>query len=568
MQIRKQHLRLFIPILLGLFFSLGDHVATHDGVLDLCSKMIWFQALEFSMYYVVLYVVFELLIGHINNEQGGIKIALGSCFHRREPSIAKSRCRLSHLIIYCIFIATAWSFWLYLLRSGIFWSDTSQQILQYYCVETLSDHHPVLVTFIYGLFCEFGTAVFGSATKGLVILGAIQLYSAALLISLICSDFYHFSANSILCFIVVVFFAIFPVFPVMICSIAKDSLSIVFFLGYIWLFFRFLLSKNLSVLEIFGIVLFSIIASLTKKTMGYIIFGVDVLLCLYTFNLSKKCCVKILLSSVFFSLTVFVLVPQLYAAANVLPGGKQEMIAPIIQQVAHDVKYSKDEMTNEDLNVIDKFLLTNVCDIPSMYNWGCVDSIKDIIRYPLTPVRGVNDESYFNKFIKLWAVNSMKDPKGHLEAWIGLIDGWITFRTDQDGSGNYLVLPMYSGWYYEPVDKVIDWTPTCSAGASVAQQIYLSIQSLPIINALFFRSTWASIIPLFLLFYVLGDKYSGSKKGALLILSPVLITCLTLLIVPISIVGGEPTRYVFSNICLIPILVLALSLDSLFYNHG
>ena len=511
MQIRKQHLRLFIPILLGLFFSLGDHVATHDGVLDLCSKMIWFQALEFSMYFVVLFVVFELLIGHINNEQGGIKIALGSCFHRREPSIAKSRCRLSHLIIYCIFIATAWSFWLYLLRSGIFWSDTSQQILQYYCVETLSDHHPVLVTFIYGLFCEFGTAVFGSATKGLVILGAIQLYSAALLISLICSDFYHFSANSILCFIVVVFFAIFPVFPVMICSIAKDSLSIVFFLGYIWLFFRFLLSKNLSVLEIFGIVLFSIIASLTKKTMGYIIFGVDVLLCLYTFNLSKKCCVKILLSSVFFSLTVFVLVPQLYAAANVLPGGKQEMIAPIIQQVAHDVKYSKDEMTNEDLNVIDKFLLTNVCDIPSMYNWGCVDSIKDIIRYPLTPVRGVNDESYFNKFIKLWAVNSMKDPKGHLEAWIGLIDGWITFRTDQDGSGNYLVLPMYSGWYYEPVDKVIDWTPTCSAGASVAQQIYLSIQSLPIINALFFRSTWASIIPLFLLFYVLGDKYSGSK---------------------------------------------------------
>lgn len=568
MQIRKQHLRLFIPILLGLFFSLGDYVATHDGVLDLCSKMIWFQALEFSMYFVVLFVVFELLIGHINNEQGGIKIALGSCFHRREPSIAKSRCRLSHLIIYFIFIATAWSFWLYLLRSGIFWSDTSQQILQYYGVETLSDHHPVLVTFIYGLFCEFGTAVFGSATKGLVILGAIQLYSAALLISLICSDFYHFGANSILCFIVVVFFAIFPVFPVMICSIAKDSLSIIFFLGYIWLFFRFLLSKNLSVLEIFGIVLFSIIASLTKKTMGYIIFGVDVLLCLYTFNLSKKCCVKILLSSVFFSLTVFVLVPQLYAAANVLPGGKQEMIAPIIQQVAHDVKYSKDEMTNEDLNVIDKFLLTNVCDIPSKYNWGCVDSIKDIIRYPLTPIRGVNDESYFNKFIKLWAVNSMKDPKGHLEAWIGLIDGWITFRTDQDGSGNYLVLPMYSGWYYEPVDKVIDWTPTCSAGASVAQQIYLSIQSLPIINALFFRSTWASIIPLFLLFYVLGDKYSGSKKGALLILSPVLITCLTLLIVPISIVGGEPTRYVFSNICLIPILVLALSLDSLFYNHG
>lgn len=568
MQIRKQHLRLFIPILLGLFFSLGDYVATHDGVLDLCSKMIWFQALEFSMYFVVLFVVFELLIGHINNEQGGIKIALGSCFHRREPSIAKSRCRLSHLIIYFIFIATAWSFWLYLLRSGIFWSDTSQQILQYYGVETLSDHHPVLVTFIYGLFCEFGTAVFGSATKGLVILGAIQLYSAALLISLICSDFYHFGANSILCLIVVVFFAIFPVFPVMICSIAKDSLSIVFFLGYIWLFFRFLLSKNLSVLEILGIVLFSIIASLTKKTMGYIIFGVDVLLCLYTFNLSKKCCVIILLSSVFFSLTVFVLVPQLYAAANVLPGGKQEMIAPIIQQVAHDVKYSKDEMTNEDLNVIDKFLLTNVCDIPSKYNWGCVDSIKDIIRYPLTPVRGVNDESYFNKFIKLWAVNSMKDPKGHLEAWIGLIDGWITFRTDQDGSGNYLVLPMYSGWYYEPVDKVIDWNPTCSAGASVAQQIYLSIQSLPIINALFFRSTWASIIPLFLLFYVLGDKYSGSKKGALLILSPVLITCLTLLIVPISIVGGEPTRYVFSNICLIPILVLALSLDSLFCNHG
>ena len=520
------------------------------------------------MYFVVLFVVFELLIGHINNEQGGIKIALGSCFHRREPSIAKSRCRLSHLIIYFIFIATAWSFWLYLLRSGIFWSDTSQQILQYYGVETLSDHHPVLVTFIYGLFCEFGTAVFGSATKGLVILGAIQLYSAALLISLICSDFYHFGANSILCLIVVVFFAIFPVFPVMICSIAKDSLSIVFFLGYIWLFFRFLLSKNLSVLEILGIVLFSIIASLTKKTMGYIIFGVDVLLCLYTFNLSKKCCVKILLSSVFFSLTVFVLVPQLYATANVFPGGKQEMIAPIIQQVAHDVKYSKDEMTNEDLNVIDKFLLTNVCDIPSKYNWGCVDSIKDIIRYPLTPIRGVNDESYFNKFIKLWAVNSMKDPIGHLEAWIGLIDGWITFRTDQDGSGNYLVLPMYSGWYYEPVDKVIDWNPTCSAGASVAQQIYLSIQSLPIINALFFRSTWASIIPLFLLFYVLGDKYSGSKKGALLILSPVLITCLTLLIVPISIVGGEPTRYVFSNICLIPILVLALSLDSLFCNHG
>ena len=246
----------------------------------------------------------------------------------------------------------------------------------------------------------------------------------------------------------------------------------------------------------------------------------------------------------------FAIVPKVVLpAAGVLPGGKQEMIAVAIQQVAHDAVFDEGTLSDEDRNLIDNFLPISYNKLSDCCDWQIVDPIKG---------RSLKDESLVGEFLQLWAKQTIKNPLGHLEAWLGLVDGWISFRTDLDCTPNYMVVCSYSGWHDEGIEKVTDWNDQQTKGGKAAETIYRTAESIPLLSILFMRSTWATIIPFFALFSLMGKQRGNRLKGFVL-LAPLSLSMLTLAIVPVSIMGGEPTRYLFAMVCASPFLLLGVN---------
>lgn len=69
------------------------------------------------------------------------------------------------------------------LFPGVYWSDTSKQLLIHYGVEEFTDHHPFALTYLFGAFADFGEQTFGNPILGLHCLIVLQLIAAIMLLS-------------------------------------------------------------------------------------------------------------------------------------------------------------------------------------------------------------------------------------------------------------------------------------------------------------------------------------------------------------------------------------------------
>lgn len=135
---------------------------------------------------------------------------------------------------------------------------------------------------------------------------------------------------------------------------------------------------------------------------------------------------------------------------------------------------------------------------------------------------------------------------------MGLVRGWFSF-SNNDGTPNYMVVCTESAWYYDPILKYIPQWPLNAYRSDTARSVYDMEQSIPVLNALFSRALWASILPSFMLFMAL--RQGKGKLSRVASMLPVDMSFVYLLLVPVSGMGGEPTRYVLQLICVAPLFL-------------
>lgn len=549
-------MRWALPLILGLLFTLGDTVAANNGKLEMNFSILLPVFCCFAFLFCGLFnsidKIIILLTWPSSTEASNSHMLKKHIIIDKVDSFFFHRKKWASTVLLFLTIILCWLPWLLLFFPGVFWSDTSQELLEHFGLATLSDHHPYCMTLILGWFADLGNMILGSVSKGLFLLICLQSIIAIYFFSRLIWELHDGGLGHICTLMLLLFVTLFPFIPLMFCSVAKDTLSCALFLGFILQIIIIVKSNGKKLLDrsvIASLTVCALIASLTKKTVGYV-----VLLCLLALLLAyknRKAIFRTLGSIAVIITIVFIAFPKIILPEfYVQPGGKQEAIATLIQQVAHDVTYNGDDLSDSDRKLIDDFLLVNCTDIPSRYDWQIADPIKG---------RGLHNDSKMVDFIKLWAKNSLKHPLGHLESWLGLVDGWITFRTDLQGSPNYMVVLTYSGWHDEGIENCTDWNDQITDGGRIAETIYRVVQSLPIISLLFYRSTWATIVPFLSLFLLLG-KSQRSRLERLVLAMPLLASLIPLAITPVSVMGGEPTRYLFSIVCTAPFLICASAL--------
>lgn len=536
--------RIIVPLILGVMFALGDEASNPDGRIlqswsALLSKMVLFCAL-----FCLLFHLADALLARLHEKQA-TALADAQDVHRFFGHTWSVGDWLKNAAV----IIVCWLPYIFWLFPGVYWSDTSKQLLIHYGVEKFTDHHPFTLTYLFGWFADFGQWAFNNPIYGLYLIIVVQLIAAPLIFSWLILYTRKMGISPLLCNIELAFFALFPLFPVMFSSLAKDTISVLFFIPFCILFVDVIRSKGalLSTPWIIMAILFcGLMTCLSKKAGVYVV--VPSLLLMFIIHVSKKAKVIAFAIGAVIAIIMMVIIPKaIMPALNIEPGGKQESIPFAIQQVAHDVKYNGEDMTPQEKKLVSDFLTIDYKKIPEAYDPQIADPVKGT---------SLKNPALFGDFVKLWLKKTVEHPVGHLESWMGLVRGWFSF-SNNDGTPSYMVVCTESAWYYDPILKYVPQWPLKASHSEAARSVYDMEQSVPVLNVLFSRAFWASILPCFMLYMALRPGKGKWHRVASLL--PVDMSFVYLLLVPVSGMGGEPTRYVLQLICIAPLFLAFMS---------
>ncbi len=542
--INHLEMRLIVPLVLGVMFGLGDEVSNPDGTILQSKVALPVKIVFFSTIFIILFYVVDCLVARLyrcrSDIVGNASVDKGTA-HR----FFDYRYSAGTILKNAVAIIVCWLPYIIWLFPGVYWSDTSKQLLIHYGVEKFTDHHPFALTYLFGWFADFGQWAFRNPIFGLYCLIVLQLAAAPLLFSWMISYTKKIGLPRGLCHVELAFFALFPVFPVMFSSLVKDTISVLFFIPFCILFVEIIRTRGeamnnpgvIAMLFICGL-----LVCLTKKAGIYVV--VPSLLLMFLIHVSKKAKAISFAIGAVIAIIMMVLIPKfVLPTLGIESGGKQESISFAIQQVAHDIKYNGSDMTDQEKKLVSNFLTIDYEKIPEVYDPQIADPVKGT---------SLKDPDLFSDFIKLWLKKTVEHPIGHLESWMGLVRGWFSF-SNNDGTPNYMVVCTESAWYYDPILKYIPQWPLNAYRSDTARSVYDMEQSIPVLNALFSRALWASILPSFMLFMAL--RQGKGKLSRVASMLPVDMSFVYLLLVPVSGMGGEPTRYVLQLICVAPLFL-------------
>lgn len=538
--LKKGELRIIVPLALGVMFALGDESSNPEGQIMQDRDALIVKALLFCALFCVLFRVADRLIAKVREAKKN------ESFEAQHHDFFEYGYTVKPWLKNALAIAVCWLPYIYWLFPGVYWSDTSKQLLIHYNVERFTDHHPFAVTYLFGWFADFGQWAFYNPIYGLYVLIIMQLIAAPLIFSWMILYTRKMGASQWSCHVELAFFSLFPLFPVMFSSLAKDTISVLFFIPFCILFVDGIRTKGTSLMKpkiIIALLLCGLLTCLTKKAGVYVVVP-SLLLMFLIVGLSRKAKAIAFALGVVIAVVMMVIIPKaVMPTLSVVPGGKQESIAFAIQQVAHDVKYNSEDITPQEKKLISDFLTIDYKKIPKAYDSQIADPVKGT---------SLKNPDLFSDFMKLWLKKTVEHPIGHLEAWMGLVRGWFSFANN-DGSPSNMVVCTESAWYYDSILKYVPQWPLKASKSNTARSVYDMEQSIPVFNVLFSRALWASILPCFMLYLALRPgKGKWSRMASLL---PVAMSFVYLLLVPVSGMGGEPTRYVLQLVCIAPLFL-------------
>lgn len=107
--------------------------------------------------------------------------------------------------------------------------DTTGQLVIFYSwanndgFRTLADHHPIFDTMVIGAVVYLFDAVFGGIKYGIMACVFLQLCVTAMAFSYAVCSVKRWGAPNIVLFVGALFFMIFPLIPITVCSLSKDT---------------------------------------------------------------------------------------------------------------------------------------------------------------------------------------------------------------------------------------------------------------------------------------------------------------------------------------------------------
>ena len=332
-------------------------------------------------------------------------------------------------------------------------------------------------------------------------------------------------------------------------SLAKDTIATPFFVFFSIMFCEIWRKRGTSLASpLFDVLLIDniLIASVTKKTGMYIIVLSLLLLAFAVRTWLVKAGVIVIAAIPY--LVVGVIAPTfILPALHIERGENSEVLAVPLQQVANVVHNHPSSLNNEDLDEIREIYQQEPERLQQEYCWYVSDPIKGQ-RIPPEDVHRLG---------RFWLRQMAGHPNDMTAGWAGLSASWFSFDVFSKGKPTQddLTILSSSTHHHPGVDQFTAWPNHTKGGLAFGRFYEQTLLMLPVVNVLFQKALWASVLPFFLVFVSLRNK----DWWRMLILNmPIIATLLTLVAGPTS-AYGEAVRYVLPLVYTIP-LFLCISL--------
>lgn len=358
------------------------------------------------------------------------------------------------------------------------------------------------------------------------------------------------------------FLCLFPVFPMMSMTITKDVTNAAAMMVWVLMFVK-LVDTDLTALKrpLFdlGFLIACLLASLTQK-LGMAIVAV----CLIALIFGHYRALLKIVAVVFATCTVVivgVLIPKYaYGPLRVIPGSSQAAIAMPIQMLGRTAHEFPEDVTPQEKRQVESYL---------MYDWGQVAyNYNPYITDPVTGFQLRSEKSNITDFLKAWSSIGLRHPLTYFSAFVALESGWFTFNgpiqcKSPDEQKNKTPVPMFM----RPITQTsankdtfgkVDHILSAGKRSKTVDQMYQATLAIPVVNTLFYVSTWTSIIPFFTLYY-LWRRRKFTMLNDWMRLLPYWISTASLLVYPVSLSTldnqDNPTRYMFHALMLAPLAI-------------
>lgn len=291
----------------------------------------------------------------------------------RKPEAASAK----HAQLYAaLFLLIAWIPVIVCTFPGSVCFDSLSSLVQMWGLQNFSNNNPIFDTVVFGIVYRIGEIIGRSDNAGVAGIVFFQLILFAFSFSYCAETVYLITRSRKLEFLLLIFYAVNPMFGTAIQVVLKDSLHLTFVVFYVCLLLRMVYSTENS----FSWVLFSaafLLAAFTRKAaIAYVAAGAAALLYLKRKNkeYAKRLLVCIFVCIGFFLCVEKILLPGL----KVEPALRRERFVFPIQSICYVAKCHYSELPAEDLEVIDQmFGLENIIN---QYNPDLADPMKVVFR--------------------------------------------------------------------------------------------------------------------------------------------------------------------------------------------
>lgn len=548
-RITEHNFAYLVPILLGTLFGMCSFIGQHEGKIDTRNALLYVNTLFYIALFTLLFFAATKIVPRINHHNESLSKPF-EAFRKLTMDWSPR----SIITLWCL-VTAFWIPYFVAYFPGVYWYDTSWQLMEYYDPSVpFTDHHPFMMTYLYVGFAHIGKALFNNAIYGLYLLVLVQSLLSTLAIA--CTVCYTGKYNiPWKCrFFIAAFLTFFPIIPMMSMSLAKDTFNTPFFVFFSIAFCELWRTQG-EILKSVSFNVFFILdvlaVSLTKKTGMYIIVLALLLLACFVVKHWSYKIATIVLGGVPY-LVVGIIVPTfILPALHIAPGESNEILAVPMQQVANVVHNHKDDLSIAEIDEIQQIYHMDIGQLQDAYCWYKADPIKG-------QELSSKDE---HALITTWTKQLVKHPGDMIAGWGGLSVAWFSFNV---ASGEEQDLSMMrpinnSKHHYQNIEQYMPWTDNTKAGNAIGQFYADTLSATPILNIIWQKAFWATILPFAIMFLILRSK--KNKLNLLMLNLPIFITMLVLFAGPIS-THTEATRYVLPMLYIIP-LFLPLTLKHL-----
>lgn len=317
-----------------------------------------------------------------------------------------------HPIICCFIIfILCWIPYIVIFYPGTMNADSLNEINQFYGVKEWTTGHPIIPTIIYGTFMRIGQAILND-NFGIFLNNICQIIIGGLIISYSINNIYNLSKNKTIRNILIIFFAIIPIWPIHLYTEVKDIYFSLGVLLYVNILMSFIAKRDRIHIKqwiLFILALFMVYAF--RNNGIYIIL----LTTLFLFVIKKR---KNRNISIVISILVIIISYSsnqiLMNTLNISKGSIREAMALPLQQTSrYIVTY---DITEEEKKDIEKLIDIDV--FKNNYKPETVDFVKLYFK------DNVSNEDLLNYFKQWWNM-FLKHPGVYVSATLNSTYGYF-----------------------------------------------------------------------------------------------------------------------------------------------